>query len=104
MTQAVTKTYTLLSTLPHPVIEKCSEMLPNKMQCWKAADFDIAVTTPAPTKDDSQAVTVVTYQKCRAHAQAEKNADAAAEAVVIGLVAEAPTSAKLEAKAVASSK
>ena len=60
------KTFTLLSTLPGVAIGKCSEILENRLQCWKAGDFQI--TLPDGT----------TYQKCRRHAQAELQADIAA--------------------------
>ena len=76
---AVTKTYELLSTLPKTKIEKCSAMLENHLQCWKAGDLLITITTPAPTKDDPKAVSITSYQKCRRHAQAEKDADERAE-------------------------
>jgi hypothetical protein len=71
-----TKTYTPLMEIPKTHITKCSEMLGNSMQCWRAGDYQITVTTPAPTEDNPEAVETVTYQKCRRHAQAERNKDA----------------------------
>jgi len=62
------KTYTALNALPGVAIGKCSEILENRLQCWKAADFQI--TLPDGT----------TYQKCRRHAQAELQEDIAAAA------------------------
>ena len=81
-----TKTYTLLASVPGAFIGKCSEILPNRLQCWKAADFAITITTP-PAEGEAEP-TVTTYQKCRAHAQIEKNADDAAAVVVTAEVAQ----------------
>jgi hypothetical protein len=60
------KTFTALITLPRVAIGKCSEILENRLQCYKAADFQI--TLPDGT----------TYQKCRRHAQLELQEDIAA--------------------------
>jgi hypothetical protein len=62
----MSKTFTALNTLPGVAIGKCSEILENRLQCWKAADFQITLSDGT------------TYQKCRRHAQAELQADVAA--------------------------
>jgi len=68
------KTFTALNTLPGVAIAKCSEILENRLQCWKAADYQI--TLPDST----------TYQKCRRHAQAELQADIAVNATPTDVV------------------
>lgn len=94
-----TKTYTAIAGSTGIQITKCSHMLENHMQCWRAGDFLITVVTSYPQDGDTPAhVETVTYQKCRRHAQVEKEADdktaadeaklAAAEAVI---AAETPT-------------
>jgi hypothetical protein len=47
-------------------IFRCAALLPNRMQCAKAGDFQI-------TETDGEKVT--TYQKCRYHANIEKAED-----------------------------
>ena len=62
------KRYQTLSSMPtgsglgRIAIGRCSAMLANHMQCWRAADFHIISVTPDKTE---------IYQKCRAHAAAE---------------------------------
>jgi hypothetical protein len=63
---STSKTFTALSTLPGVAIGKCSEILENRLQCWKAADYQITCADGT------------TYPKCRRHAQAEFQADIAA--------------------------
>ncbi len=75
-----TKTYTPVSAIQNVAIGKCTEMLPNHLQCWKAGDFVITVTTP-PAEGQTEPTTT-SYQKCRYHAQLEKAADDAAVAEV----------------------
>ena len=65
----MSKVYTNLSDLPHPVIGKCSGMLPNHMQCWRAGDVQVVETTITPAADDKPETTRVTLtQLCRSHA------------------------------------
>lgn len=42
----MTRIYTPLTDLPQVPIERCSQVLPNKMQCWKAGDVLIVEGTP----------------------------------------------------------
>lgn len=73
MTTQPIKTYIALNSISHAKIGRCSEVLGNQNQCWKAGDFQITVTTPP--EGEETAPTIVTYQKCRRHAQAERDAD-----------------------------
>ena len=73
MTTQPIKTYVALNSIPHPKIGRCSEVLGNQNQCWKAGDFQITVTKPPEGEETDP--TIVTYQKCRRHAQAERDAD-----------------------------
>jgi hypothetical protein len=73
MTTQPIKTYVALNLIPHVNIGRCSEVLSNQSQCWKAGDFQITVTTPSEGEETEP--TIVTYQKCRRHAQAEKDTD-----------------------------
>lgn len=90
-----TKTYTLLSSLPtgnkpgQIPITKCSAIIENKMQCWRAGDFLVTETTDVPaTEEDSASVKYLQYQLCRAHAvqqqqkdeKTQKDSEAATEA------------------------
>jgi hypothetical protein len=91
-TALATKTFTPLSELsvgPKPgqvQISKCTEVLPNRMQCWRAGDVLVTVvgelTTDKATGKPTQSVQ--SYQKCRRHALAEQEqyekAQAAAQA------------------------
>src|SRR6266567_2657160 len=60
-------------------IVRCSEVLSNHMQCWRAGDVLVTVTGEVFI-DENGVVTqkVVQYQKCRAHANFESDADAKA--------------------------
>jgi hypothetical protein len=51
-------------------------MLANHMQCWRAGDFLVTVTTDTPTDKNPTAQTITQYQKCRAHASSEQTQDA----------------------------
>jgi hypothetical protein len=68
------KRYQNLSTMPTGVgigkvpIVRCSAMLANHMQCWRAGDFYIS---------DVSDIVNTAYQKCRAHAQQERDEDEA---------------------------
>ena|SRR5271157_922624 len=73
---ATKKTYEPLSSMPHPLVTKCSEVLGNQMQCWRAGDFLITVTEDTPTDENPTATTTTSYQKCRRHAAKEQEADA----------------------------
>jgi hypothetical protein len=90
---ATTKTYEPVTSLPNLQITKCQQMLANHMQCWRAGDYLVTITTDTPTDENPKAQTVETYQKCRAHASSEMTQDAqttadeaalaAAQAVVV---------------------
>lgn len=76
------KRYTLLSALPTGngpgkiQITKCSAMLDNHMQCWRAGDFLVEQLVPSPDPDSATSEVVQSsYQKCRAHAQQERDQD-----------------------------
>jgi hypothetical protein len=73
---ATTKTYEPVTSLPNLRITKCQQMLTNHMQCWRAGDFLVTVTTDTPTDENPAAQTVTQYQKCRAHASSELTQDA----------------------------
>ncbi len=101
---ATTKTYVLVTNLPNLQITKCQQILANHMQCWKAGDYLVTVTTDTPTDENPAAQTVTQYQKCRAHASSEQVQDAqtaageaalaAAQAVVIADTAPVATAKK----------
>ena len=101
---ATTKTYVLVTNLPNLQITKCQQILANHMQCWRAGDFLVTVTTDTPTDENPAAQTVTQYQKCRAHASSEQVQDAqtaageaalaAAQAVVIADTAPVATAKK----------
>lgn len=73
----VTKTYTELSTIPKAVVGKCNAVLSNHMQCWRAGDVQVQITTVTPGAVTTAAPTVAiqTYQLCRAHALYEQQQD-----------------------------
>jgi LAS superfamily LD-carboxypeptidase LdcB len=101
---ATTKTYEPVTNLPNLQITKCQQMLANHMQCWKAGDFLVTVTTDTPTDENPAAQTITQYQKCRAHASSEMTQDAqtaadeaalaAAQAVVVADTAPVVTAKK----------
>lgn len=76
----VTKTYTPVMELHLKVIGRCSAVLPNHMQCWRAGDVQVHVTTvtPGATEEDAPTVVKNSYQLCNRHAQIEKFEDEAA--------------------------
>ncbi len=84
-----TKTFTSLSQIPKAVIEKCSAILPNRMQCWRAGD--VLVHTVTQSADPEISNTTFDYQLCRGHAAAEEHEykkDVAAEPYIDKDVAE----------------
>ena len=84
---ATTKTYEPVTTLPNLQITKCQQMLANHMQCWRAGDFLVTITTDTPTDENPEAQTITQYQKCRAHASSEMTQDARTAADEAALVA-----------------
>jgi hypothetical protein len=78
MTENVTKTYTPLSQIASAAIGKCSAMLPNKLQCWRAGDVQVIIQkiTPPTGKDTMETVDKTEYQLCYRHAQLENQQDA----------------------------
>ena len=105
---ATTKTYEPVTSLPNLQITKCQQMLANHMQCWRAGDFLVTITTDTPTDENPAAQTVTQYQKCRAHASSEMTQDAqitadeaalaAAQAVVTADTAPVATAATTATK------
>jgi hypothetical protein len=101
---ATTKTYTPVINLPDLQIAKCQQMLTNHMQCWRAGDFLVTITTDTPTDENPAAQTITQYQKCRAHTSSEMAQDvqivadeaalAAAQAVVVADTASVATAKK----------
>ena len=71
-----TRTYTPLAEIPKALIGKCSAVLANHMQCWRAGDFQVSVVTTIPSEVEGEepVVKLVTYQLCRAHAIVEQKA------------------------------
>lgn len=70
------KTYLSLAEHPEIQVTKCQQVLSNHMQCWRAGDFQITTITLTPTEAEPNHVDILTYQKCRAHAAWEQDADA----------------------------
>jgi len=60
-------------------IGNCSGILPNKMQCWRAADFLVIATGPVIEATDTTPASqhVDQYQLCRRHAVMEQETDGA---------------------------
>jgi hypothetical protein len=71
-----TKTYKPLSQIAKAKIHKCSAMLPNHMQCWRAGDVQVVSTTVTPPAKDGDKETTSTseYQLCYMHANIEQQA------------------------------
>lgn len=92
-----TKTFTQLAQIPKAVIERCTAVLPNHMQCWKAGDVQVHLVKQG---DDSEKPNVTyDYQLCRAHAVAEQQEyekAVADEAAVAKAVTEAAADSKQE--------
>lgn len=92
----ITKQYTELAKVQGAQITKCSTVLENHMQCWRAGDYQVTITTTTPptTKDGEATVKVQGYQLCRAHAILESQDDARNPAITVlppGNSAEAST-------------
>jgi hypothetical protein len=60
--------YKLLSQMPAgTLIQKCAQMLPNRLQCWKAGEVEVTEIGA----DDKEFV----YQLCRQHAVIQQRTD-----------------------------
>jgi len=93
-------------------IGKCSGLLPNHMQCWRAGDVLVSAVTqttvPAHTVNETEipeAVdeSVTSYQLCRRHATIEQDRDAklaAAEATLAAAEVEVATDTPVDAPVV----
>lgn len=68
-----TKTYTELSKIPRASVGKCNAVLANHMQCWRAGDVQVVISTT-----DGETASMVSYQLCKAHAIYEQQQDALA--------------------------
>ena len=86
---AVQKTYTPFTELSvgtkvgQTPIEKCSAILPNSLQCWRAADVVVTrVETlqglPGGMEEAAKHPKITKYQLCRRHALIEQEQDALA--------------------------
>lgn len=89
-----TKTFTPILQLVKPVIGRCTAILPNRMQCWKAGEFQVKQVFQGPNPEEPNKTN--TYQLCRAHAVAEQQEYEKA-------VADEAAVAKAETKAAADS-
>ena len=72
------KTYTPLIELPAVLILNCSQVLPNKMQCWKAGDYLVEEEVPVASQKDSTPApepSMHSYQLCAMHATIQQRAD-----------------------------
>lgn len=95
-----TKTFTPLTQIPKAFIGKCTAVLPNHMQCWKAGDVQVHLVKQEA--DPEKPNVTYDYQLCRAHAVAEQQEyDKAVADEAAAAKAEA---AKAEANAAADSK
>ena len=65
-----TKTFTPISQLIKPTIGRCSAVLPNRMQCWKAGEYEVKQVFQGTNPEEPNKVAY--YQLCRAHAVAEQ--------------------------------
>lgn len=65
-----TKTFTPLSEVVKASIGKCTAILPNHMQCWRAGDVQVHVVTQSTNPEEGNKT--FDYQLCRAHAFAEQ--------------------------------
>lgn len=59
---------------PKYQIGRCSAILPNRMQCWRAADFHVVEVIPATTEPPTEERTVE-YQLCKQHVNIQKGED-----------------------------
>ena len=68
------KVYAPLASIPKAQIERCSYLLPNDLQCWRAADYLVTVKTVTPATDTSTEAktTESSYQLCARHAVIEQ--------------------------------
>lgn len=76
------RSYQLLTELKNPVIDRCQQILPNQLQCWKPGDI-VVTESEEVTADGAEggvATTTKTYQLCRAHAVIQQRADQLASA------------------------
>ena len=48
------QTFTLLSDMPSVKIDRCAQMLPNKMQCWRPGFWLVTETPDAPPPGEGQ--------------------------------------------------
>ena len=60
------KQYTPIMLVQGILIGRCSQILPNKLQCWRAGDFVVQDSLPSGK---------VIYQLCRTHVTLQKLAD-----------------------------
>lgn len=67
------KTFTPLISLPVP-IQQCSALLPNQMQCWKAATYQVVETTQTTDENSNTTTQVREYQLCSYHSVLEEQA------------------------------
>ena len=73
----IAKTYTPLIELPTVLITSCTQVLPNKLQCWKAGDYLVEETLPGdPTADPPVPDSTRSYQLCAMHTTIQQRADA----------------------------
>jgi hypothetical protein len=74
-----TRTFTLLSEVPNVPITSCTQILLNRLQCWKPGAVLVkeVVTPDAPDEANSEVVkgSISTYQLCRGHASILKQLD-----------------------------
>jgi hypothetical protein len=58
-------------------IKRCEAILPNRMQCWRGADFHVTEVIPATTTADGAEVAerTVEYQFCKQHVNIQKGED-----------------------------
>lgn len=66
------KAYTPLIEVPQVAITMCAQVLPNRLQCWRAGDYLIKEEVPEGSPERS-------YQLCSMHATILQRADALAE-------------------------
>ena len=60
----MSRVYTPLSQVPNVKVGRCSGVLSNHMQCWRAGDVLVTDTTSTPTDTNPEAVTVSNTQLC----------------------------------------
>lgn len=67
-----TRSYRILR--PGDRIDRCSYILPNALQCWKAGEELVTETTPSEKKGEADAV--YSYQLCERHVRIRRAIDA----------------------------